>query len=133
MSQLQSRVDENGKVVFNLGPGAPVKMIPGYHYHSKEALLAQEKRRKEEAFREKEEERMNSLKAPTTKLAGLENAGAVPTTYPVAEKPRNRRRPMEKEDDNESYDMDIEANNLCFDGQPQQQQISDSVMEYFNF
>lgn len=101
MSQIQMYTDEKGRTVFNFGAGAPVKAIPGYQYYSKEALLAEERRRKEVAFREKEEARMEALEAPTTKLAGLEDTGAVATSRPVADRPkpgrRRMRRPEEKE------------------------------------
>lgn len=136
MSQLQPRVDEKGNVVFNFGAGTPIKTIPGYQYYSKEVLLAEERRRKEAALREKEEERMNALKAPDTKLSGLENAGADATSFPVAAKPKGRRRPKKEECRDNCCDMEIETgdndnNSYTIEGQPQF--LPDSLLDSLNF
>lgn len=131
------RTDESGRTVFDFGAGAPVKAIPGYRYYSKEVLAAEERRKKEIAFREKEAARMEALEAPTTKLAGLEDTGAVATSRPIADRPRPRRagRPEEEKrnqaDDN-GMDVEEDGYGKGWEGMGDQVCIPDSVLSAFD-
>lgn len=115
MSQLQSYTDEHGRTVFDFGTGAPVKPAPGCAYYSKEVLFAEEKRRKEAAALEREQQRMNALEAPTTQLFGVENTGAVRTSFPVAETPKRRHRRRNPKSDNNNENGSSSNNNSSMD------------------